>query len=136
MGALPQLGVYNHRNVLHFIHKVTTSTSGTIGSQDPTQDGITATKVGSTNGRYLLQLPSKYRKFHGGFVTVIGPDTAAYGAKTKGLPSFFRANKVDANTPDGTVLLQFCNPSTDATNYIDAELPDGTIFIVHLFAGL
>lgn len=137
MGALPELGAFNRRNVVHFIHTVVLGSSGAISSQDAANvSGIVATKTATKTGRYTLQLPSKYRKFHGGFACVTGPDDAVYGAKTKGLPCFLRDNDVDGGAADGTVELQFANPSTDATNYIDAELPDSLTFTVHLWVGI
>ncbi len=122
MSAFPSLGYHNRRNVVGFIHKVTTSTSGTIGSQDaPGDSGVIAAKTGSKTGRYTLTLPSKFRKFHGGFVSVIGPDDTA--------DSFLRDNDVDGGDADGTIEVQFARSDTEA----DAELMDGAIFIAHLF---
>ncbi|HET7036584.1 MAG TPA: hypothetical protein VFI42_12950 [Thermomicrobiaceae bacterium] len=134
MGALPNLGVFNRRNLIRFIHKVTTGASGAIASQDaPSDSGVTAVKTATKTGRYTLTLPSKFRKYDGGFVCVCGPDDAVYGAKSKGLPYIMRDNDIDGGAADGTIELQFLNPSTDATNYIDAELPDNTMFYVHIF---
>lgn len=133
MGALADLGTFNRRNIVHFIHKVTCSTSGTIASQDaPSVSGVVATKTAANTGRYTMQLPKKYRKFHGGHASLIGPDDATWGAKAKGSFSFFRDNDVDGGAADGTVELQFVQ-FTDATNTVDAELPDSAIFIAHLW---
>lgn len=122
-----------------FACRAVTTTSGTLSTA--TQPGLWArsplaiAKVAATAGRYTLNCGNPYAQFLGGFVTVIGPDTAVYGAKAKGLPYFFRDMDIDASAGsssagDGTCELQFVNPSTDATNYIDAELPDGTLFTV------
>jgi hypothetical protein len=95
---------------------------------------VQITKVAATNGRYTCQVPRSGAAFVGGVAWVIGPDTAVYGAKTKGLPYFWRDPDYGPDSVtlpsamDGTGELQFCNPSTDATNYIDAELPDNAFF--------
>jgi len=130
----PMGGWFNQRNVVGFAHKVTLGATGALSSQEAASDTGIVCSARVSAGRYTLTLPSKYRKFYGGVVSVIGPDTAVYGAKTKGLDYFFRADDVDANNKDGTVELQFVNPSTDATNYIDSDLPDNTSFLVVLFA--
>lgn len=136
MGFNPEFGAFGRRQLSHFCHKVTTSTSGTIASQDePADSGVIATKTASKTGRYTIQLPDKYRKFCGGFASVRGPDDAVYGAKTKGSMAFFRANDIDSNNLDGTIEVQFVQFS-DATNTIDAELPDSTVFFVHLWVEL
>jgi hypothetical protein len=80
-------------------------------------------------GRYQIVLPERYKVFLGGYVTLIGPNTAAYNANnTAGLPWIFRADDIDANNKDGTIELQFVNGSA----YADADLPSGTIFIVEI----
>lgn len=124
MGMQPILGVYGRRNFTIFVHKVVFGATGAIASQDLPQDSGVVIGARISAGRYKATFPSKYRVFHGGWATVLGPDTAVYGAKTLGNNFILRANKVDANTPDGTVLVQWLNPSTDATNYIDADVPD------------
>lgn len=124
MGVQPVLGVWGRRNLTLFVHKVVFGATGVIASQDLPADSGVILGARISAGRYKATLPSKYRTFHGGWATVLGPDTAVYGAKTLGNNFILRANKVDANTPDGTVLIQWLNPSTDATNYIDADVPD------------
>jgi len=124
MGMQPILGVWGRRNLTLFVHKVVFGASGVIANQDLPQDSGVVVGARISAGRYKAQLPAKYRVFHGGWATVLGPDTAVYGAKSTGNNFVLRANKVDANTPDGSVLIQWLNPSTDATNYIDADVPD------------
>ncbi len=124
MGFQPVLGVFGRRNLVLFVHKVVFGASGVLSSQDAAADSGVVLGARISAGRYKATLPSVFRVFHGGWSTVLGPDTAVYGAKTTGNNFVLRANKVDANTPDGTVLVQWLNPSTDATNYIDADVPD------------
>ena len=129
MGALPMLGVVNRRNVTHFIHKVTTTTSGAVGSQDaPGVSGVVATKTATKTGRYTLALGSKFRVFLGGFVSLIGADDTAYTTQ-KGFGSFFRDNDIDGGAADGTVEVQFTRTDTEA----DTELEDGAVAIFHIF---
>jgi len=123
MGA-QGLFVTNRRNFTFFAHQVVFGATGVVASQDLPGDSGVIVGARISAGRYKVTLPSKYRKFHGCWGTVVGPDTAVYGAKTLGNNFIIRAQKVDANTPDGTFLIQFLNPSTDATNYIDADPPD------------
>jgi hypothetical protein len=124
MGFQPVMAVFGRRNLCLFVHKVVFGATGVIASQDLPSDSGVVLGARISAGRYKATFPSKYRVFHGGWATVLGPDTAVYGAKTTGNNFVLRANKVDANTPDGTVLVQWLNPSTDATNYIDADVPD------------
>jgi hypothetical protein len=129
MGVNPELGVFGRRNLIHFVHKVTTSTSGTIASQDELADsGVLAAKTATKTGRYTLTVPSKYRKFHGGFATIVGADDTAY-TTAKGLNSFLRDNDIDGGAADGTIELQFNRSDTAA----DAEVIDGAVFYVHLW---
>lgn len=122
-----------------FFGRAVTTTSGTLSTA--TQPGLwarspmTIVKVAATAGRYTIGLGNPYMQFLGGFPTLIGPDTATWGVKAKGIDWFFRDMDIDASAGsasavDGTCELQFTNPSTDATNQIDSELPDGVIFTV------
>lgn len=122
-----------------FACRAVTTTSGTLSTA--TQPGLwarsplTIVKTAAQVGRYTLNMGNAYMQFMGGFVTLIGPDSATWGVKAKGINYFFRDLDVDASAGsasagDGTVELQFTNPSTDATNQIDSELPDGVIFTV------
>lgn len=124
MGMQPILGVWGRRNFTIFAHKVVFGATGVLASQDLPSDSGVVIGARISAGRYKATLPNKFRQFHGGWATILAPDTAVYGAKTTGGVFVLRANKVDANTPDGTVLVQWLNPSTDATNYIDADVPD------------
>ena len=131
MGVGPILGVFGRRNATLFLHTIVLGAGGAIASQDaPADSGVVATKTAGEIGRYTLQFPKGYRKFHGGTAIVVGPDDAVYGAKTKGNNAILRDVDIDGGALDGTVELQFLNPSTDATNYIDAEVPDSlTIYL-------
>lgn len=139
MGFGPGLGFLNRRNCGWIVHFVQTGATGAISSQDlPGDSGVIATKTPAKTGRYTFALNNgkPLRKFHGGFASTLGPDDAVYGAKTKGNNFTLRDNDIDGGAADGTVELQFLNPSTDATNYIDAELPDNTGFWVYLLVSL
>lgn len=131
---VPDKGHVNMPGVSWFWGRGVTTTSGTLSTA--TQGGlwskspVVISKVAATAGRYKLQLPNSFYTFLGGFATLIGPNTAAYGANTTGFDYLFRQENIDAvqaTVVDGSVLLQFTQ-----TSYADAELPDGTIFTVCL----
>ncbi len=137
----PAVGVLMRRNFALFAHSFVTGASGVIASQEsPEASGVVATKTAAETGRYTLAVAAGspwakgVRKFHGAFAMLTGPDDTVYGAKSKGQNMIARDNDLDGGAVDGTIELQFLNPSTDATNYIDAELPDGTI--VHVIGFL
>ena len=89
---------------------VVTTTSGTIdaAASDPIEEArFTVTKTAAKTGRYTITLPDKYRKFCGGFVTILGPDDANIGANTKGLDAFFKGGgSWDLNSPAGSMGLR------------------------------
>jgi hypothetical protein len=100
----------------------------TVASTDTVaQCRIGIIKTAAKTGRYTLTLPDRYRKFCGGFVTILGPTDVAIGANTTGLDYYFRNNNLAAAA--GTIDLQFFQAS-----YADAEVADNTTFIVTLFA--
>lgn len=130
----PDKGFLGMAGGLWAFGRAVTTTSGTLSTA--TQGGcwpksvITISKVPATAGRYKLLLPNPFMTFLGGFVTVIGVNTAVYGANTTGYDHFFRQENIDAvsgTTVDGSILLQFTQ-----TSYADAELPDGAVFTVGL----
>lgn len=123
----PELGVFNRDDVCRFYHKVTTSTSGTIASQDAVvASGIQATKTATKTGRYTLTINSGETFSAVLFVNavVIGPDDAAYGANTTGFKAFLRTNDISGGNLDGTIEVQFVQ-----TSYADAEVPDSAIIL-------
>lgn len=126
----PYKGVVANKGVMSFFASVTVGAAGAISSQDKSEfTGMAQIVKNAAAGRYQIVLPERYRKFLGGNVTVIGPNTAAYNANnTAGLLYLWRANDIDGNNKDGTVELQFVNGSA----YADADLPNPTTFIVEL----
>jgi len=112
-----------------FYTTLTIGASGAISTQDKSEDSGFAqvVKTAATTGRYTFTLPERYKKFLKGVVTVIGPNTANYGANTTGLGNFWRANDIDGNNKDGTIELQFVQAS-----YADAEVPSGVILLIEL----
>ncbi len=115
-----------------YSHLVVTGAGGAVdvANSDTINDSrMTVAKTAATVGRYTVTLPDKYRRFGGGFITIIGPNTANYGANTTGMDYVWRANDIDGGNLDGTVELQFTQAS-----YADAEIPDNTKFIVTLLA--
>lgn len=108
---------YNHRFVV--------GASGAVSSQDSLQDsGLQAFVKTGTAGRYTITLSDRPRQLRRGTATIIGPDTAAYGAVSAALPCIWRDDDL---ATDGTIEIQFVNAST---NWTDADLPSGTIVIL------
>lgn len=99
--------------------------------------GCTIVKTAAQTGRYTITLSRPTQKFMGGFVTIIGPDTAAL-TTTKGLINIFRDDDLGPNKAapfvtgsanDGTIELQFVQ--TNAGN-ADTEVQDNLVFTVVL----
>lgn len=132
--AQPALGWAKRRGVISFGTAITIGAAGAITLQDKSEfTGMAqAVKTAAQVGRYTFQLPTTYRNFRGGNVTVVGPASANYGANTTGLQWFWRqvdiANDVGSNK-DGTIELQFVQ-----TSYADAEVPSGVQIFVELYA--
>lgn len=105
---------------------VTTTTGGTIGSQDC--DGFVVTKTAAENGRYTVVLSDKYRAIEYAHAVIEGSaDSAAAAAKGQ----VCQVRGVDASTK--TVLIQFLTPSLAAGASVDADVEDAAkirIFIV------
>ncbi len=109
---------------------VTTTTSGTVGSQDC--DGFTVTKTATETGRYTITLAEKYQTIeyaHG--VVQLSADTAAVQAK--GVACTLRG--VDA--AGKVAFMQFTIVPTDAAAGADAEVEDGAVlrFVVVVNTG-
>lgn len=131
----PEYGVHGtaYRGNETFKARVVTGVAGaiTVASSDTVaQCRMSFAKTAAKTGRYTFTLPDKYRRFSGGYVTLIGPDDAAWGAIATGIHYFFRDNDVDGGAADGTIELQFVRGDTN----VDAELPDSVIFIVTIEA--
>ena len=100
--------------------EVTTTTSGTIGSQSC--KGFTVTKTGGEVGRYTVTLADKYMKLLAVSVAVVGAADAAY-TTAKGLVWFLRNDTIASS---GTTFnVQFCDADGSPA---DAELEDGAKF--------
>jgi hypothetical protein len=135
--ALPELGWSKRKGVIRFGALVTIGGAGAISSQDKSEfTGMDqAVKTAATTGRYTFRLPSLFRNLRGADVTILGPDTANYGANTTGLQWFWRRNDIDTanvngtSNKDGTIELQFIQ-----TSYADAEVPSGVSFLVEIDA--
>lgn len=99
---------------------VTTSTSGTIASQDCV--GCTVAKTGSEAGRYTVTPHNKFLKLmYGHCVAELSADTAAVQAK--GVVGAVRG--VAAATP--VLYLQFTIVPTAAAAGADAEVEDAAV---------
>jgi hypothetical protein len=121
----PNKGTINRQGVSEYFHRATTSTSGTIASQDDiTVSGMTATKTATETGRYTLTLACPYKRLLWVEAKIMGADDAAYGAVTVGLMSILRDNDVDGGAADGTVEVQFIGSNA---GWADAEVADGAI---------
>ncbi len=132
MAFLPTGFVWNRRNVAWFIHTMTIGASGAIASQDAQNvSGLVAAKAAQA-GRYTFTGPAGgmpgFRSFKGGFASLVGDATNAWGGTTVGFDSFFRAEHFDDRTNPPTVIGQFMNNSANA----DADLPSGTVVTVFL----
>lgn len=103
--------------------KVTTTTSGTIGSTSC--KGFAVTKTAAETGRYTVTLEDKYNEFKGCAVTIIGTADAAM-TSAKGLVAFIRNEDVDGAK---TFNVQFCDPDGSAA---DAELEDAAVFCLEI----
>jgi hypothetical protein len=133
----PELGWAKRKGVVRFGALVTITAAGAIASQDKSEfTGMNqAVKTGGQVGRYTFQLPALFRNLRGADVTILGPDSANYGANTTGLGWFWRRNDIDTgningtSNKDGTIELQFIQSS-----YADAEVPSGVSFIVEIEA--
>ena len=135
--ASPEIGWAKRKGIVRFGALITIGAAGAISSQDKSEfTGMNqAVKTAATTGRYTFQLPCLFRNLRGADVTILGPDTANYGANTTGLAWFWRRNDIDTNNTngasnkDGTIELQFIQSS-----YADAEVPSGVSFIVEIEA--
>lgn len=127
--GLPTLGWAKRKGTISFGALITTGAAGVIASQDKSEftGMLQVVKTAAQVGRYTFQLPTTYKSFRGGNVTIIGPASANYGASTTGLDWFWRQNDIDGQNKDGTIELQFVQAS-----FADAELPNGTAFIVEI----
>jgi hypothetical protein len=133
--TFPELGWAKRRGVVRFSTLITIGAAGAISSQDKSEfTGMNqVVKTGGQTGRYTFQLPCLFKNLRGADVTVIGPDSANYGANTTGLSFFWRRNDIDANNingtsnKDGTIELQFIQAS-----YADAEVPSGVSLLVEI----
>lgn len=128
----PFAGVVNRRGAMQYFHRVTTSTSGTIASQDAAKDsGVVAAKTGGETGRYTLTLSGgrPYSRLLWVDAMLIGADDAAYGAVTLGLMAIIRDNDIDQGALDGTVEVQFIGSNA---GWADAEVADGAIILFNV----
>lgn len=100
--------------------KVTTTTSGTIGSSSVTYGSVV--KTATKTGRYTITLDDSYVAFLGCWITIEGTSDAAY-TTGKGDFAFLRNVSVTDATP--TFEIQFA--SSDGSP-ADAELEDGAVF--------
>lgn len=130
----PELGYVKRRGVTRFGTSIIIGAAGAISSQDKSEvTGMNqVVKTPAQVGRYTFQLPCLFKNLRGGYVTIIGPDTANYGANTTGLDYFWRRNDIDftaGTNKDGTIELQFFQGT-----YADAEVPSGVIVLVELIA--
>jgi len=119
------------------IGRVTTTTSGTIGSQDCRGGSCTVTKTGGETGRYTFQLVASgdvaltdYIFLHAA-ATVIGADDTVY-TTAKGIVALIRDIDVGEGADDGTFEIQFGEPETAMA---DAELMDGVGFSYMIVLG-
>lgn len=104
--------------------KVTTTTSGTIGSQSC--KGFSVAKTASETGRYTVTLEDKYTGLLGCAVVVEGAADAAY-TTAKGLQAMLRGVAVDQDTP--LFYIQFVN---GAQPQADAEVDDAAVFYIEI----
>lgn len=130
----PELGWAKRRGVVRFGASFTITAAGVILSQDKSEfTGMNQiVKTAAQVGRYTFQLPCLFKNLRGADVTIIGPDTANYGANTTGLSFFWRRNDIDftaGTNKDGTIEIQFVQSS-----YADAEVPSGVTVIVEIEA--
>lgn len=124
----PGYSVFNRRNLVVFLHKVTLGATGAIASQDaPNESGVVVTKTATKTGRYTLALPTgptgfKYRKLLWVDAKIVGADDTAYTI-AKGIDVLLRDNDIDGGALDGTIEVQFIRSDTDA----DAEVEDSRV---------
>jgi len=127
---LPEIGVVNRSDVVRYYHKVTTTTEGTIGSQDAVVgSGVVAVKTATEVGRYTLTLNGAEAYSAVLFVDakIIGADDTAYAAAA-GITPIIRDNDISGGALDGTIEVQFVDSATNA----DAEVADGAILLFEL----
>jgi hypothetical protein len=130
----PHLGIVGIRGVTDFFTSMLIGASGAITSQVgiSARVGLSVVKTATKTGRYTISLPSAYKHFLGGNVTLVGPTDAIWGANTVGGPYWFwRNNNIDGGTAAGTVDLQFAASTDNA----DADLPSGTVAIINIVCG-
>lgn len=136
MGMIPIQGIYGRRNTQVFASRIVNGVAGVVASQDSAdQSGLIVTKVGATNGRYLITLAGApvsgaavKRQFLFASTSIVGPDTTAFGAPgaSTATDGFIRQEKVANNTPNGSFMWQFTRGDTNA----DAEVPDNTVWYI------
>lgn len=102
--------------------KVTTTTSGTIGTSSA--KGFSVTKTAAETGRYTITLADQYPEFKHCAIVVEGAADAAY-TSAKGLVAFIR--NVSMSTK--TFNVQFCDADGSPA---DAELEDGAKFYLEI----
>lgn len=118
--------------------RVTTSTSGTIASQDVRGGACVVTKTGGKTGRYTFTMQAGVDYaitalvFLSLVVNIIGPDDAAI-ANSKGIIPFIRDIDIGEGADDGTVEVQFV--ISTATGQADTELADGAGFCFEMLLG-
>lgn len=105
--------------------RVTTSTSGTVGSQSC--KGFTVAKTGSETGRYTISLADKYTSLLAAQVSIEGAADAAY-TTAKGLTWILRGVDV-AHATAPKLYIQFNDPDGSAA---DAELEDASVIRIAL----
>ncbi len=120
---MKQFSMTLEAGVVKLYGEVTTTTSGTVGSQSC--KGFSIAKTGSEVGRYTVTLADKYMKLLDVNVCVVGAADAAYTA-AKGLVSFIRNDSIASNGV--TFNVQFVDPATSA----DAELADAAKFKIEI----
>lgn len=131
----PRLGVFGIKGVCDAFVEMTIGAAGAITTSTANigaRAGLSVIKTLTEVGRYTFTLPSAFKHWLGGNVSLIGPTDAIWGANTVGGPYWFwRNDNIDRGTKVGTIDLQFCASTDNA----DAELPSGTIVIVGMTLG-
>lgn len=129
--AQPELGWAKRRGVVRFGTEFLIGASGAITSQDKSEfTGMSqVVKTAAQVGRYTFTLPCTFKTLRSMIVTLVGPNSANYGANTTGLLNFARANDIESSTgnKDGTIELQFVQGT-----YADAEVPSGVLVYVEI----
>jgi len=111
------------RGVVKLFATVTTSTSGTVSSQDAM--GLVVSKVSGKAGRYKLTLADAYQRVLACSAVVIGAADAAY-ATANGVQAILRNVAVSGAAP--ALEVQLCRTDTGA----DAEVIDAAVILIEL----